>query len=436
MNQQQVKNLAKLLADDLEARGRYLKYNDATTNILRMLPTDITKGDNDIIVAKVASVVRNEVSMYKNEFQAHLQSFIESARKYLTVPPVTSGSFNIVKVTLPELCRHAEELGLFQEPLTIEAYRNTTIDGIKFKEFKLDDLFMGKASIDKHIKDLFVAEDFSMDKMSYYFDLMQVQPKLQDAIYVVDDLIKAWLIANVLRDKYIEDVASTKSNLDNIVWGLETCIYHAMKAHEHYVEKGRLFLKADNDRNVYIVKEVFDRAPDEIGLMDAILGTAVTDVSTLNAMNTSLDGIIAAKEELSKKWIAYTTALTAEDPVRRYRRVRAGYVIAFKETYDNVPVDFRGYNQEHGNYVLLENKVIDYLTGKTLTGSEDEIEDVAIAIVAGILFGSTNYKKFIDIGGRYLDKQPEATVDDILPMVITEIIVDFIFGNVKEVKTK
>ena len=86
--------------------------------------------------------------------------------------------------------------------------------------------------------------------------------------------------------------------------------------------------------------------------------------------------------------------------------------------------------------MLLENKVIDYLTGKTLTGTEDEIEDVAIAIVAGILFGSTNYKKFIDIGGRYLDKQPEATVDDILPMVITEIIVDFIFGNVKEVKTK
>ena len=126
MNQQQVKNLAKLLADDLEARGRYLKYNDATTNILRMLPTDITKGDNDLIIAKVASVVRNEVSMYKNEFQAHLQSFIESARKYLTVPPVTSGSFNIVKVTLPELCRHAEELGLFQEPLTVEAYRNTT----------------------------------------------------------------------------------------------------------------------------------------------------------------------------------------------------------------------------------------------------------------------------------------------------------------------
>ena len=72
MNQQQVKNLAKLLADDLEARGRYLKYNDATTNILRMLPTDITKGDNDLIIAKVASVVRNEVNMYKNEFQAEL----------------------------------------------------------------------------------------------------------------------------------------------------------------------------------------------------------------------------------------------------------------------------------------------------------------------------------------------------------------------------
>ena len=118
MDTKQLHNITDLLANDLRDRRKKLSYDSSKINILTMLPKDgIDGNDNAVVVAKVASVLRNEVNMYKNEFQAHLQSFIGKASYYLQAPKETKTSFELVTVELPELCANAKDFSLFQEPL-------------------------------------------------------------------------------------------------------------------------------------------------------------------------------------------------------------------------------------------------------------------------------------------------------------------------------
>ena len=184
-----------------------------------------------------------------------------------------------------------------------------------------------------------------------------------------------------------------------------------------------------------MLKPVLDSCGDEIGITDAILGLAISNANKTYVADTQKGSILANKEKLIGIWEAYLKG-NVEDPVRRYRRVKASYEVAFSEVYDSMVPSSRTYNKQNGDLTLLTNAVTDYLGGRTLSGSMEEIENVAIDIIAGILFGSTNYKKFIQIGSRYLDKDGKASVEDVLPMILVELVVDFLFGNIKQFSIK
>ena len=435
MNNNQLREITDLLASDLRDRNKTLGYDNTRMNILTYLPkTDIVGNDNEAVVGKIASVLRNEISLYRNEFQAHLRSFIAKSMKYLETSTVGKTSYIIKPLELPEICLEAKELDLFQEPLKENPLTKVDVKEIPFFSFSLEDLATGKASLDKYIAKLFTVSDFTEENLKRYLTILTTVINPKECLYMAEDLVKTWFIAKYIESKRLNDTKMSKDLFTNLVWNIETYIYHAIAAYNLYLKNDRLFLTLDKNI-VYVLKPVLDSCGDEIGITDAILGLAISNANKTYVADTQKGSILANKEKLIGIWEAYLKG-NVEDPVRRYRRVKASYEVAFSEVYDSMVPSSRTYNKQNGDLTLLTNAVTDYLGGRTLSGSMEEIENVAIDIIAGILFGSTNYKKFIQIGSRYLDKDGKASVEDVLPMILVELVVDFLFGNIKQFSIK
>ena len=96
-----------------------------------------------------------------------------------------------------------------------------------------------------------------------------------------------------------------------------------------------------------------------------------------------------------------------------------------------MPEELLEYCTNKDNIPLLREQVIDKLLSISLTDDIETIESIGIELVAGILFEKTNYYKFIKTCERYLSKDSNTEVDDIIGYVLVELVTDLLMSKMK-----
>lgn len=421
-------NNVTLLAQDLVNRGKTLDFS-VEQGLAFLNSTVITEDSKDLdeIVAKIAQTIQSEVKLYKNDFKAQLIAFVDYAKEHFSsIEPSTASKYNIVELDLPDILKDAIDLNLFQEPINFNEIRY--ID-YQLPYVDLDIITHPEPAINRYIKQLFTTAD--LEKPMRFFNLANDLLDKSDCLFYVEDLVKAWFIATYLYNNKLDTLSINGQQLQNIIWKLETYIHTAIADYENLLTIERLYLgtREDDPYGIYVLKPVFDSCDNEIGIVDALYGFSIQEQGRM-AANTK-DSILSNKEELIKIWDTYVAGSKYENPLERRNRLLNVYTVALEKVLQEIPEDLLEYCTNKDNIPLLREQVMDKLLSISLTDDIETIESIGIELVAGILFEKTNYYKFIKTCERYLSKDSNTEVDDIIGYVLVELVTDLLMSKMK-----
>lgn len=418
------------LANDLVNSGKTIDFDtDRGLSVLNIAPADGQGQDFTTVISKVSQALLSEVNLYKNDFKGQLVSFIDTAKLLLSSgEPSTASKFNIVELDLPDLLKEAKDLNLFQDPINYNEIRNIDYE---LPMVELDIVTHPDAAVNRHIKTLFTAND--LKNPVDYINMANTILDKEECIFYAETILKSWLIATYLKNERLATLSINAKQLDNIIWKLETYLFHAIEAYEQYVSINKLYLGTlkNDPYSVYVLKPVFDSCDNEIGLVDAIYGYSIKDKNTKAPGDTTKDIFLANKQELIKIWDTYVIGTQVENPIYRRNRLIDIYTRSLEEVLRNMPEELLSYCSYGDNIPVLADKVRDRLVSIRLDDDLECIETIGIELVAGILFDTTNYYKFIKLCEKYLAEDSEKTVDDIISFVLTELVVDFFMSKTK-----
>lgn len=421
-------NNVTLLAQDLVNRGKTLDFS-VEQGLAFLNSTVITEDSKDLdeIVAKIAQTIQSEVKLYKNDFKAQLIAFVDYAKEHFSsIEPSTASKYNIIELDLPDILKDAKDLNLFQEPINFNEIRY--ID-YQLPYVDLDIITHPEPAINRYIKQLFTTAD--LEKPMRFFNLTNDLLDKSDCLFYVEDLVKAWFIATYLYNNKLDTLSINGQQLQNIIWKLETYIHTAIADYENLLTIERLYLgtREDDPYGIYVLKPVFDSCDNEIGIVDALYGFSIQEQGRM-AANTK-DSILSNKEELIKIWDTYVAGSKYENPLERRNRLLNVYTVALEKVLQEMPEDLLEYCTNKDNIPLLREQVMDKLLSISLTDDIETIESIGIELVAGILFEKTNYYKFIKTCERYLSKDSNTEVDDIIGYVLVELVTDLLMSKMK-----
>lgn len=421
-------NNVTLLAQDLVNRGKTLDFS-IEQGLAFLNSTVITEDSKDLdeIVAKIAQTIQSEVKLYKNDFKAQLIAFVDYAKEHFSsIEPSTASKYNIIELDLPDILKDAKDLNLFQEPINFNEIRY--ID-YQLPYVDLDIITHPEPAINRYIKQLFTTAD--LEKPMRFFNLANDLLDKSDCLFYVEDLVKAWFIATYLYNNKLDTLSINGQQLQNIIWKLETYIHTAIADYENLLTIERLYLgtREDDPYGIYVLKPVFDSCDNEIGIVDALYGFSIQEQGRM-AANTK-DSILSNKEELIKIWDTYVAGSKYENPLERRNRLLNVYTVALEKVLQEMPEDLLEYCTNKDNIPLLREQVTDKLLSISLTDDIETIESIGIELVAGILFEKTNYYKFIKTCERYLSKDSNTEVDDIIGYVLVELVTDLLMSKMK-----
>ena len=421
-------NNVTLLAQDLVNRGKTLDFS-VEQGLAFLNSTVITEDSKDLddIVAKIAQTIQSEVKLYKNDFKAQLIAFVDYAKEHFSsIEPSTASKYNIVELDLPDILKDAKDLNLFQEPINFNEIRYMDY---QLPYVDLDIITHPEPAINRYIKQLFTTAD--LEKPMRFFNLANDLLDKSDCLFYVEDLVKAWFIATYLYNNKLDTLSINGQQLQNIIWKLETYIHTAIADYENLLTIERLYLgtREDDPYGIYVLKPVFDSCDNEIGIVDALYGFSIQEQGRI-AANTK-DSILSNKEELIKIWDTYVAGSKYENPLERRNRLLNVYTVALEKVLQEMPEDLLEYCTNKDNIPLLREQVMDKLLSISLTDDIETIESIGIELVAGILFEKTNYYKFIKTCERYLSKDSNTEVDDIIGYVLVELVTDLLMSKMK-----
>lgn len=421
-------NNVTLLAQDLVNRGKTLDFS-IEQGLAFLNSTVITEDSKDLdeIVAKIAQTIQSEVKLYKNDFKAQLIAFVDYAKEHFSsIEPSTASKYNIIELDLPDILKDAKDLNLFQEPINFSEIRY--ID-YQLPYVDLDIITHPEPAINRYIKQLFTTAD--LEKPMRFFNLANDLLDKSDCLFYVEDLVKAWFIATYLYNNKLDTLSINGQQLQNIIWKLETYIHTAIADYENLLTIERLYLgtREDDPYGIYVLKPVFDSCDNEIGIVDALYGFSIQEQGRM-AANTK-DSILSNKEELIKIWDTYVAGSKYENPLERRNRLLNVYTVALEKVLQEMPEELLEYCTNKDNIPLLREQVMDKLLSISLTDDIETIESIGIELVAGILFEKTNYYKFIKTCERYLSKDSNTEVDDIIGYVLVELVTDLLMSKMK-----
>ena len=421
-------NNVTLLAQDLVNRGKTLDFS-VEQGLAFLNSTVITEDSKDLddIVAKIAQTIQSEVKLYKNDFKAQLIAFVDYAKEHFSsIEPSTASKYNIIELDLPDILKDAKDLNLFQEPINFNEIRYMDY---QLPYVDLDIITHPEPAINRYIKQLFTTAD--LEKPMRFFNLANDLLDKSDCLFYVEDLVKAWFIATYLYNNKLDTLSINGQQLQNIIWKLETYIHTAIADYENLLTIERLYLgtREDDPYGIYVLKPVFDSCDNEIGIVDALYGFSIQEQGRM-AANTK-DSILSNKEELIKIWDTYVAGSKYENPLERRNRLLNVYTVALEKVLQEMPEDLLEYCTNKDNIPLLREQVMDKLLSIPLTDDIETIESIGIELVAGILFEKTNYYKFIKTCERYLSKDSNTEVDDIIGYVLVELVTDLLMSKMK-----
>lgn len=421
-------NNVTLLAQDLVNRGKTLDFS-VEQGLAFLNSTVITEDSKDLddIVAKIAQTIQSEVKLYKNDFKAQLIAFVDYAKEHFSsIEPSTASKYNIIELDLPDILKDAKDLNLFQEPINFSEIRYMDY---QLPYVDLDIITHPEPAINRYIKQLFTTAD--LEKPMRFFNLANDLLDKSDCLFYVEDLVKAWFIATYLYNNKLDTLSINGQQLQNIIWKLETYIHTAIADYENLLTIERLYLgtREDDPYGIYVLKPVFDSCDNEIGIVDALYGFSIQEQGRM-AANTK-DSILSNKEELIKIWDTYVAGSKYENPLERRNRLLNVYTVALEKVLQEMPEDLLEYCANKDNIPLLREQVMDKLLSISLTDDIETIESIGIELVAGILFEKTNYYKFIKTCERYLSKDSNTEVDDIIGYVLVELVTDLLMSKMK-----
>lgn len=421
-------NNVTLLAQDLVNRGKTLDFS-VEQGLAFLNSTVITEDSKDLdeIVAKIAQTIQSEVKLYKNDFKAQLIAFVDYAKEHFSsIEPSTASKYNIIELDLPDILKDAKDLNLFQEPINFNEIRYMDY---QLPYVDLDIITHPEPAINRYIKQLFTTAD--LEKPMRFFNLANDLLDKSDCLFYVEDLVKAWFIATYLYNNKLDTLSINGQQLQNIIWKLETYIHTAIADYENLLTIERLYLgtREDDPYGIYVLKPVFDSCDNEIGIVDALYGFSIQEQGRM-AANTK-DSILSNKEELIKIWDTYVAGSKYENPLERRNRLLNVYTVALEKVLQEIPEDLLEYCTNKDNIPLLREQVMDKLLSISLTDDIETIESIGIELVAGILFEKTNYYKFIKTCERYLSKDSNTEVDDIIGYVLVELVTDLLMSKMK-----
>lgn len=421
-------NNVTLLAQDLVNRGKTLDFS-IEQGLAFLNSTVITEDSKDLddIVAKIAQTIQSEVKLYKNDFKAQLIAFVDYAKEHFSsIEPSTASKYNIIELDLPDILKDAKDLNLFQEPINFSEIRYMDY---QLPYVDLDIITHPEPAINRYIKQLFTTAD--LEKPMRFFNLANDLLDKSDCLFYVEDLVKAWFIATYLYNNKLDTLSINGQQLQNIIWKLETYIHTAIADYENLLTIERLYLgtREDDPYGIYVLKPVFDSCDNEIGIVDALYGFSIQEQGRM-AANTK-DSILSNKEELIKIWDTYVAGSKYENPLERRNRLLNVYTVALEKVLQEMPEELLEYCTNKDNIPLLREQVMDKLLSISLTDDIETIESIGIELVAGILFEKTNYYKFIKTCERYLSKDSNTEVDDIIGYVLVELVTDLLMSKMK-----
>lgn len=395
-------------------------------------------GDNAYVAQQVAMIVKNEVRLYKNDCQAQLVDFINKSKEYLGNKGVNKASlYTIVELDLPELCKDADDLGIFNSLNS----RHPFPDGLPpFNAVEVSDVSSEKASLNKYYKDLFV-DTLTAEQVSQILTDALAPSIPFDYLLRLDTIVRGWCLLNFFKEKDI-NCGLDKTQLVQMIDYIDNKIYKAIELYKEYEKTERVVITTklvDGTYAVYVVKSIYNTLTGFPGIVDAIFGVALrTDKEyaysgTLASVEDSKykTAFLNNREILIRDWNTYIAANTTENAYVRYKRIKYGFKLAFEYILSSVAPELLAYSTFHSKVDMI-NVFDEYLTTKELYDTNEFIEETAYFAIGKILFNRTNYYKFMTIGDKYLRNNPDVNPEDVIGYIIIELVTELYLGKMQK----
>lgn len=428
--------VASAMARNIREKGKRFDFDYSQgLNAFNNGNNNPDKGDNAYLAKQVATLIRNEVKLYKNDFKANLTAFIDFAKEALeNKVPSKASLYTIVETSLPAVCDSAKELKIFNGNATYDNIRS--LDLSKFQPTTLDDLTVSKASLNKYYKEMFPS-GITAEEITQLANIALANESGNKLLIKVNDIVKCWMVFNCIKENEVK-CNLTVPELASIIGWLDSQVARCIETYEAYVKDERILITVQpgvNNIELYVVKDVYSNLLGMTGVVDALFGLAIRkdkeymENAKLEAKDAAYykTAFTAEREQLIKDWNTFIAVGSTENAYTKYKRISYGYKLAFEKTVDQMDKKLLGYSSYNVNQMrdLLEK----HMMGKILNGSSDEIEDMAIFVTGSLLFNRTNYTKFLCIGERYLAENPDLEPEDVIGFIVTELITELYLGK-------
>lgn len=407
----------------------------AGLNLLNTLTPDSPKGDIYYAGNKIGEALISELSLYRNKLKPVLHSYIDKVKSSIGYKVSKADNYEIKEVAIPRIVEDADALGLFNDPLTNDAMLDKSLYPNTIPVFDIKDITLTETELNGYLNEMLTEEDKA--NPAKYFDIMNKLFELNPLSNVInlEDTVKAWLIAKFIKEQKLAEIGVSESKMLNLIGALATKVNIAIKTINDYVKLEKLFLSMDRCEVtgklvVKVFKPVYDSCTNEIGLVDAILGMAVKD--KVNYEDTFKASILAHKEELIKVWDAFLASSKYKNPVEEQNRLRLGFIISLRQVIDELDPELKTLHSGSQDFSSLDAAVEGLLKAGRLTDDDEFIEKMCVAIIGKYLFNKTNYFKFFQCVERFLDRDNSLNVDDVIPMVLTVFVVDYLMSKMKQ----
>ena len=429
-----VEEFAKYICDS--GKADILEFDTSKGfNLLNTLNPGSPEGDITAVGQIIGEAVSQELSLYRNKLKPVLHKYIDSVKSKLGHKVSKADRYEIEEVDIPRLVQDANELGLFNNPLTNDALFNNDLYPQQVPVVDIKDMLLAENELNSYVTEMITEAD--KENPAKYFEMMsyfEVNP-LKNVVEL-QDTCKAWLIAKYVKEQKLPELGIAEAKMVNVIDALATRIHIAITTIENYIKFEKLYLDSKvcpvtGKTVVKIFKPVYDSCVNEIGLVDAIYGLAIKEPASVNFEDTFKAAILARKEELIKIWDSYLVSSRYVDPVQEQERFRIAFKTSLREVTDELDDELKSLHSGSLDFSDLDNEVTKLLSVGKLTDEDEFIEKMCVAIIAKYLFNKTNYFKFFTNVEKFLTRDDKLKVDDVIPLVLAVLVVDYLMGQMK-----